>query len=207
MEMKSSKQCYTPTWCHSTLKLQTRMHSCLWVLSKELKGSSDLLPFTGHASQPWTSFKFGSEPRPSLSWTWDSTLYLPVFEASVDSTRRDTSSPNAPCTSSTQRWQRCCEWALLTEDCLQRDRKAAWGRQSEGMRLPCSRMSFPTGRSKLTSHFIGSDVFSTATALVGTSTCNLNIQLRQTKSFWNELTVFWYQLLKSSCQRQNLRLS
>lgn len=69
--MKSRKHCYTPTCSHSTLKLQMCRHSCQSVLSKEFKGSSVFLPFTGQANQLGTSFKLGSEPSSSSSWIQD----------------------------------------------------------------------------------------------------------------------------------------
>lgn len=68
---KSREHCNTPTCSHSTLKLQKCRHSCQWVLSKEFKGSSVFLPFTGQANQLGTSFKLGSEPSSSSSWIQD----------------------------------------------------------------------------------------------------------------------------------------
>lgn len=52
-------------------------HRCHWVLSKEFKGSSVFLLFTGQANQPGTSFKLGS--KPSSCWIQDIQFFILLY--------------------------------------------------------------------------------------------------------------------------------
>lgn len=204
--MKSSKERNTPTHCHSALKFQTCRHSYQWVLPKEFKGSSDFLPFTRHANQPWTSFKFGSEPRPFSSWIWNSHffifLYLRQVYMALGGTPLHPMLPAHPqpinntAAASQPHWQKAARRGIGKQH--GEVRVKVWSCCAPGYAIPyrTEQVSFPLHRISCLLDYL------LAPQLV-ISTFRLGRQI----NFRNELMVFWYQLFINSCQRQNLRLS
>lgn len=175
-------------------------HSCQWVLSKEFKGSSVFLPFTGQAKQLGTSFKLGNKPSSYSSWIQDIQLFILLYlrqeKTALGGKPLYRTLPAHPQSAMTPLlWASPDNKRPTTKGWKSSMGKAEW-RYEAVMQWDTS---FPAGQSKPASHFVEADVFSTIIALVGTATCTLNLQHRQAKYSWNELILVT--VVKSSGQR------